>query len=398
MKINLRFLCLFTILIVVISAPQVSSEDELVQLLELSNTQISDEDSKTMPLVEFFFSPGYENVTSELHQLEDVANVIHWRISAEEEGLNWPNDDANIRADQLSVYDYPAIVINGNLYTGNYDAESIRQHIVNLNEDESIPSLVDMDGTVQVAQQSDGLFRVILKLDMTPVADLPIGTTANIILSEDYITDEFGRNAHNLVREWKPETGFMLSEGNTTNLSWSLTDIHLEAAGVDFLEKPRGWKIHVLYFDEFQESGSKILSVHTVELNPPQNQISTNDFLIFIPIIIAMIVVLGIILRGINNVDESLPEITAVWKNSESTKLTIIIQAKERDISLKTTLVEEPWKLQGRAKSLDIESFQSKNLELKFTKSKPEPVRIRLGLEIEDLGEWTQTIEMPTIK
>ena len=89
--------CLFTILIVVISAPQVSSEDELVQLLELSNTQISDEDSKTMPLVEFFFSPGYENVTSELHQLEDVANVIHWRISAEEEGLNWPNDDANIQ-------------------------------------------------------------------------------------------------------------------------------------------------------------------------------------------------------------------------------------------------------------------------------------------------------------
>ena len=88
MKINLRFLCLFTILIVAISAPPVSSEDELVQLLELSNTHISDENSNTMPLVEFFFSPGYENVTSELHQLEDIANVVHWRISAEEEGLS----------------------------------------------------------------------------------------------------------------------------------------------------------------------------------------------------------------------------------------------------------------------------------------------------------------------
>lgn len=396
MKIKFRIIGLLTILIVAVFSPTVSSEDDLVQLLELSNTEISDENSNALPLIEFFFSPGYENVTSELTRLEDVANVIHWRISADQEGLDWPNDDANIRADQLSVYDFPALVINGNLYSGSYEAESIRQHLDSLNDEESIPALVNVEGTVQVAQQSDGLFRIILKLEMTPLSDLPSGITANIILSENYITDEFGRNAHNLVREWRPETGFSLSEGNTTNLSWSLTDIHLEAAGVDFVEKPRGWKIHVLYFDEFQQSGSKIVSVHTAELNPQQNQVSADDFLIFIPIIIAMIVILGVILRGINKVDDSLPEITAVWKNTESSKLTVIIQAKERNISLKTTTVEEPWKLQGRTKSIDIEAFQSINFDLKFAKVKSTPVRIKLGLEIEDLGEWTQTIEMPT--
>lgn len=396
MKIKIRIIGLLTIFIVAVFSPIVSSEDDLVQLFELSNTEISDENSNALPLIEFFFSPGYENVTSELTQLEDVANVIHWRISADQEGLDWPNDDANIRADQLSVYEFPALVINGNLYSGSYEAESIRQHLESLNDEESIPALVNVEGTVQVAQQSDGLFRVILKLEMTPLSDLPSGITANVILTENYITDEFGRNAHNLVREWRPETGFSLSEGNTTNLSWSLTDIHLEAAGVDFVEKPRGWKIHVLYFDEFQQSGSKIVSVHTAELNPHQNQVSGDDFLIFIPIIIAMIVILGVILRGINQVDDSLPEITAVWKNTESSKLTVIIQAKERNISLKTTSVEEPWKLQGRTKSIDIEAFQSINFDLKFAKVKSTPVRIKLGLEIEDLGEWTQTIEMPT--
>ena len=72
-----------------------------------------------------------------------------------------------------------------------------------------------------------------MDLNMSPNNDLPIGTTANLILTENYAIDDF-ESAENLVREWKPETGFALQQSNTTDVYWTLTDIHLEAAGVNF--------------------------------------------------------------------------------------------------------------------------------------------------------------------
>ena len=67
-----------------------------------------------------------------------------------------------------------------------------------------------------------------MDLNMSPNNDLPIGTTANLILTENYAIDDFGRSADNLVREWKPETGFALQQNNTTDVYWTLTDIHLK--------------------------------------------------------------------------------------------------------------------------------------------------------------------------
>ena len=71
------------------------------------------------------------------------------------------------------------------------------------------------------------------------------------MMSLCYAIDDFGRSADNLVREWKPETGFALQQNNTTDVYWTLTDIHLEAAGVNFNEKSRGWQIQIVYFNEF---------------------------------------------------------------------------------------------------------------------------------------------------
>ena len=294
------------------------------------------------------------------------------------------------------MFEYPAIVINGELYTGEYSEDSIKSYIESLDSAQKIPSAVEVEGVVQIAQQSDGLFRVIMDLNMSPNNDLPIGTTANLILTENYAIDDFGRSADNLVREWKPETGFALQQNNTTDVYWTLTDIHLEAAGVNFNEKSRGWQIQIVFFNEFATQETSILSVHRIELNPPQNQIELNDFMIFIPILIAMGLVIIVILRSINNVDESLPEISASWKDSDSSRLIIKIIAKTKTIQLNKVSAEPPWKIQGKVKEIIIEKDSETSFSIKFARQLDQNVVIKIGLEIEDLGEWTQTIEMPT--
>ena len=386
-------LCLF---LVVIFSNFASAEEDLIELQELSSTSVNSENVDSRPLVEFFFAKGYENVTEMLEGMDGIVNTIHWRIDAEQEGLDWPNDDANIRAGQLGVFEFPAIVINGELYTGEYSEDSIKSYIESLDSAQKIPSAIEVEGVVQIAQQSDGLFRVIMELNMSPNNDLPLGTTANLILTENYAIDDFGRSADNLVREWKPETGFALQQNNTTDVYWTLTDIHLEAAGVNFNEKSRGWQIQIVYFNEFATDETSILSVHRIELNPPQNQIELSDFMIFIPILIAMSLVIIVILRSINNVDESLPEISASWKDSDSSRLIIKIIAKTKTIQLNKVNAELPWKIQGKVKEISIEKDSETSFAIKFAKQLDQNVVIKISLEIEDLGDWTQTIEMPT--
>lgn len=396
MKINKKSIFIICLFLAVILSNIASAEEDLVELQELSSTSVNSENVDSRPLVEFFFAKGYENVTEMLEGMDGIVNTIHWRIDAEQEGLDWPNDDANIRAGQLGVFEFPAIVINGELYTGEYSEDSIKSYIESLDSAQKIPSAVEVEGIVQIAQQSDGLFRVIMDLDMSPNNDLPIGTTANLILTENYAIDDFGRSADNLVREWKPETGFALQQNNTTDVYWTLTDIHLEAAGVNFNEKSRGWQIQIVYFNEFATDETSILSVHRIELNPPQNQIELSDFMIFIPILIAMSLVIIVTLRSINNIDESLPDISASWKDSDSSRLIIKIIAKTKTIQLNKVNAELPWKIQGKVKEISIEKDSETSFAIKFAKQLDQNVVIKIGLEIEDLGEWTQTIEMPT--
>ena len=396
MKINKKSIFIICLFLAVILSNFASAEEDLVELQELSSTSVNSENVDSRPLVEFFFAKGYENVTEMLEGMDGIVNTIHWRIDAEQEGLDWPNDDANIRAGQLGVFEFPAIVINGELYTGEYSEDPIKSYIESLDSAQKIPSAVEVEGIVQIAQQSDGLFRVIMDLDMSPNNDLPIGTTANLILTENYAIDDFGRSANNLVREWKPETGFALQQNNTTDVYWTLTDIHLEAAGVNFNEKSRGWQIQIVYFNEFATDETSILSVHRIELNPPQNQIELSDFMIFIPILIAMSLVIIVTLRSINNIDESLPEISARWKDIDSSRLLINIIAKTKTIQLNKVSAEPPWKIQGKVKQISIEKNSEASFAIKFAKQLDQNVVIKIGLEIEDLGEWTQTIEMPT--
>ena len=47
-------------------------------------------------------------------------------------------------------------------------------------------------------------------------------------------------------------------------------------------------------------------------------------------------------------------------------------------------------------KEISIEKDSETSFVIKFAKQLDQNVVIKIGLEIEDLGEWTQTIEMPT--
>ena len=79
---------------------------------------VNSENVDSRPLVEFFFAKGYENVTEMLEGMDGIVNTIHWRLMLNKKaGL--AIDDANIRAGQLGVFEYPAIVINESYTLGN---------------------------------------------------------------------------------------------------------------------------------------------------------------------------------------------------------------------------------------------------------------------------------------
>ena len=125
MKINKKSIFMICLVLVVFWSNFASAEEDLVELQELSSTSVNSENVDSRPLVEFFFAKGYENVTEMLEGMDGLVNTIHWRIEAEQEGLDWPNDDANIRAGQLGVFEFPAIVINGELYTGEINSAPV---------------------------------------------------------------------------------------------------------------------------------------------------------------------------------------------------------------------------------------------------------------------------------
>ena len=62
MKINKKSIFIICLFLAVILSNIASAEEDLVELQELSSTDVNSENVDSRPLVEFFFAKGYENV------------------------------------------------------------------------------------------------------------------------------------------------------------------------------------------------------------------------------------------------------------------------------------------------------------------------------------------------
>ena len=323
--------------------------------------------------------------TDDCEDASENTVVLNWWAYSDETNSNWPDDDAKARAGELFVNlttDESQMITN----------EEISTEIANnnRNEIEGMLPVVSLVGELNVYQELGG-HRIDIPIEMTPLVNFSDSTIMYIYLSKEYAIDDHNRRLTNLVYEMKPEFGFSNQANNSTQTTWSLSESHLTAAGVDFAESPYGWSVTFALFGELEGSDTnQLLYLNQVELATQPENVELNEFLMPIFAIIFGVIVISTILGNMYREENGMPIITGYWHRDKVNCLVVELTTKNRRMEIKSLEVDGPWKLSSRFKSRFIEAKKSTKIELKFKQAETTECRIHIKLEVDELGVWTQ--------
>ena len=311
--------------------------------------------------------------------------VLNWWAYSDETNSNWPDDDAKARAGELFVNlttDESQMITN----------EEISAEVANdnRNEIEGMLPVVSLVGELNVYQELGG-HRIDIPIEMTPLVNFSDSTIMYIYLSKEYTIDDHNRRLTNLVYEMKPEFGFSNQANNSTQTTWSLSESHLTAAGVDFADSPYGWSVTFALFGELEGSETnQLLYLNQVELATQPGNVGLDEFLMPIFAIVFGVIVISTILGNMYREEHGMPIITGYWHRDKVNCLVVELTTKNRRMEIKSLEVDGPWKLSSRFKSRFIEAKKSTKIELKFKQAETTECRIHIKLEVDELGVWTQ--------
>ena len=323
--------------------------------------------------------------TDDCEDASENTVVLNWWAYSDETNSNWPDDDAKARAGELFVNlttDESQMITN----------EEISAEVANdnRNEIEGMLPVVSLVGELNVYQELGG-HRIDIPIEMTPLVNLSDSTIMYIYLSKEYAIDDHNRRLTNLVYEMKPEFGFSNQANNSTQTTWSLSESHLTAAGVDFADSPYGWKVTFALFGELEGSETnQLLYLNQVELATQPENVGLDEFLMPIFAIVFGVIVISTILGNMYREEHGMPIITGYWHRDKVNCLVVELTTKNRRMEIKSLEVDGPWKLSSRFKSRFIEAKKSTKIELKFKQAETTECRIHIKLEVDELGVWTQ--------
>ncbi|MGB0700593.1 MAG: hypothetical protein ACPGO6_06265, partial [Candidatus Poseidoniaceae archaeon] len=323
--------------------------------------------------------------TDDCEDASENTVVLNWWAYSDETNSNWPDDDAKARAGELFVNlttDESQMITN----------EEISAEVANdnRNEIEGMLPVVSLVGELNVYQELGG-HRIDIPIEMTPLVNFSDSTIMYIYLSKEYTIDDHNRRLTNLVYEMKPEFGFSNQANNSTQTTWSLSESHLTAAGVDFADSPYGWSVTFALFGELEGSETnQLLYLNQVELATQPENVGLDEFLMPIFAIVFGVIVISTILGNMYREEHGMPIITGYWHRDKVNCLVVELTTKNRRMEIKSLEVDGPWKLSSRFKSRFIEAKKSTKIELKFKQAETTECRIHIKLEVEELGVWTQ--------
>ena len=323
--------------------------------------------------------------TDDCEDASENTVVLNWWAYSDETNSNWPDDDAKARAGELFVNlttDESQMITN----------EEISAEVANnnRNEIEGMLPVVSLVGELNVYQELGG-HRIDIPIEMTPLVNFSDSTIMYIYLSEEYAIDDHNRRLTNLVYEMKPEFGFSNQANNSTQTTWSLSESHLTAAGVDFADSPYGWSVTFALFGELEGSETnQLLYLNQVELATQPENVGLDEFLMPIFAIVFGVIVISTILGNMYREEHGMPIITGHWHRDKVNCLVVELTTKNRRMEIKSLEVDGPWKLSSRFKSRFIEAKKSTKIELKFKQAETTECRIHIKLEVDELGVWTQ--------
>ena len=327
--------------------------------------------------VEHFPSSSVE-CTDCVETTDDDIVVQWWRYS-DQTGSSWPDDDANLRAGLMGVeLNQSRSIINGN-------GEEERQH------------LIDVQGTLSIASELEDQYFLVANLTVEPLVDLRNDVIMQFLFVEERSTDQHGRELSYLVRDLTSEVGFFRTAGNISEVNVTVSYEHLFAAGVDLADERYGWKVLIVVMgaelDSIDSPG--VIALYETSVPSSSEQLGFIDYLPPVVFIAVALVIVFSVVRGSFNQEHGLPEIRARWKDGNDPAITIEIDAKRRDVAIQGCEASEPWSMRGGVKRSSIESGSSTNFDVRFKKWQDKGLILKLKMEVDTLGGWTQNIRLP---
>ena len=305
--------------------------------------------------------------------------VVQWWRYSDQTGSTWPDDDANLRAGNMGVeLNESRSILNGN------NSEQ-RQH------------LIDVEGTLSIRSDLEEQYYLFANLTVAPLVNLRNDVIMQFLFVDENSEDNHGRELSYLVRDLSSEVGFYRTAGNVSNVNVTVSYEHLFAAGVDLSEERYGWKVLIVVMGAEADSVDPPGAIAVYETSVPTSSenVGLLDYLPPLAFLAVALVIIFTVVRSSFNQEHGLPEIRARWKDGNDPAIVIEVDAKRRDVAIQGCEAAEPWSMRGGVKRSTIDSGSSLNFDVRFKKWHHEPLVLRLKMEVDTLGGWTQNIRLP---
>lgn len=305
--------------------------------------------------------------------------VVQWWRYSDQTGSTWPDDDANLRAGNMGIeLNESRSILNGN------NSEQ-RQH------------LIDVEGTFSIRSDIEEQYYLFADLTVAPLVDLRNDVIMQFLFVDENSEDNHGRELSYLVRDLSSEAGFYRTAGNVSNVNVTVSYEHLFAAGVDLSEERYGWKVLIVVMGAKADSIDPPGAIALYETSVPTSSenVGLLDYLPPLAFIAVALVILFTVVRSSFNQEHGLPEVRARWKDGKDPAIVIEVDAKRRDVAIQGCEATEPWSMRGGVKRTTIDSGSNLRFDVRFKKWHHEPLVLRLKMEVDTLGGWTQNIRLP---
>jgi len=252
-------------------------------------------------------------------------------------------------------------------------------------------------GTLSIRSDLEDQYYLAGNLTVEPLVEIRNDVMMQILFVEEKSEDEHGRELTYMVRDLTSEVGFYRTDGNVSEVEVIVSYEHLYAAGVDLSEERYGWKVLIAVIgaqvDSIESPG--VIALYETSVPTSSEDVAFLDYLPPLVFIAVMLAIVFSVVRSSFNQEHGLPEVRAWWKDGKDPAIVIELETKRRDVAIQGCEANEPWSMRGGVKRSTVESGSSLTFDVRFKKWLDEPLVLRLKMDVDTLGGWTQNIRLP---
>jgi len=350
----------FVLVLLILTAPTAAAQEVVVE------AQATVTASNHQGLDEVFLTPDVQSPP----ELATGHAVWTWWTWSDETNSDWPDDDATHRLRQFndtSPHRNETLVVSHPMVEGE---------------------LIDVSGSVKVMSDGLDLRWVALDLALTPQTDLSNRTILYLVVKDDAAADAHGRTAPALVRELRPEVGFALTNGTTTNATFQFPADHLLAAGIDLTQASRGWTYAIAVFGgSLEDDTTPGLLFYTEDRLPSSDSVApASERWFTVAVLLLALTMAGIVITNVRLRERAMPTIHAAWLSDGGIGITVTTGSAAT--SLTAWSVQPPWRFKKRPPNLVIQPHSTRTLQVAFVTSCEEDCHLDVSMDVAEMGSW----------